>query len=122
MCAPGIRRSLQTGAAGSRVVPIRGRNTRESVKTSLIIYQPALHPSQLTCNQLINANLDTVGDVDFYAIQTPSAQTASQLTFTVTGTQTAQLETQRNTWATLTSGTSYNITCVGRSDPDFTLL
>ncbi|KMY86570.1 hypothetical protein BUMB_03598c [Candidatus Paraburkholderia calva] len=76
-------------------------------------YEPndsILHPIQLTGNQLTNANLDTVADVDCYAIKTPSTQTITKLTFTGTGTQTAQLQTQSNTWATLTSGTSYNIT------------
>ncbi|WP_375509009.1 hypothetical protein [uncultured Caballeronia sp.] len=76
-------------------------------------YEPndsILHPTQLSGDQQINANLDTVSDVDYYAIQTPTAQTVNRLIFTGTGTQTAQLETAPSTWATLTSGTSYNVT------------
>ncbi|MFM0730346.1 hypothetical protein PQQ52_07580 [Paraburkholderia sediminicola] len=76
-------------------------------------YEPndsILHPTQLPGNQLINANLDTVSDVDYYAIQTSSTQTANLITFTGSATQTAQLETAPNTWASLTSGTTYNVT------------
>ncbi|NIF70358.1 hypothetical protein F3J16_09195 [Burkholderia sp. Ap-962] len=66
-------------------------------------------PSQLTGNQLISANLDTVSDVDYYTVQVPSTQSANLITFTGTGTQTAQLLTAPNTWATLASGTTYNV-------------
>lgn len=75
-------------------------------------YEPndsILHPTQLTGNQLISANLDTVSDVDYYTVQTPSTQTANLVTFTGAGTQTAQLETAPNTWATLVSGSTYNV-------------
>ncbi|KGC48676.1 hypothetical protein [Burkholderia pseudomallei] len=76
-------------------------------------YEPndsILHPTKLTGNQLISANLDTVADFDYYAVQVPSTQTANYVTFKGAGTQTAELETAPNTWATLASGTSYNIT------------
>ncbi|OMW48971.1 hypothetical protein AQ808_18435 [Burkholderia pseudomallei] len=76
-------------------------------------YEPndsILHPTKLTGNQLISANLDTVADFDYYAVQVPSTQTANYVTFKGAGTQTAELETAPNTWAALASGTSYNIT------------
>lgn len=76
-------------------------------------YEPndsILHPTKLTGNQQISANLDTVADFDYYAVQVPSTQTANYVTFKGAGTQTAELETAPNTWATLASGTSYNIT------------
>lgn len=75
-------------------------------------YEPndsILRPTQLTGNQQINGNLDTVSDVDYYAVQVPSTQTANLVTFSGTGTQAAQLETAPNTWATLASGTAYNV-------------
>ncbi|KGS08300.1 MULTISPECIES: hypothetical protein [Burkholderia] len=76
-------------------------------------YEPndsILHPTRLTGNQQINANLDTVADFDYYAVQVPSTQTTNYVTFKGAGTQTAELETAPNTWATLASGTPYNIT------------
>jgi hypothetical protein len=76
-------------------------------------YEPndsILHPTQLSGDQQINANLDTVSDVDYYAIKTPTTQTVNRLIFTGTGTQRAELQTAPNTWATLTSGTSYAVT------------
>ncbi|AOJ06554.1 hypothetical protein [Burkholderia mayonis] len=76
-------------------------------------YEPndsILHPTRLSGNRQINANLDTVADFDYYAVQVPSAQTVNYVTFKGAGTQTAELETTPNTWVTLASGTSYNIT------------
>ncbi|WP_323122069.1 hypothetical protein [Burkholderia alba] len=67
------------------------------------------HATKLSGGQSINANLDSVNDVDYYALQTPAAQTATAITFAGTGTQTAALETQPGTWATLASNTRYTV-------------
>jgi hypothetical protein len=69
-----------------------------------------LHPAPLSGNQQIDANLDTVSDFDYYAVQVPASQTSDLIKFTGIGTQTAELETAPGSWATLSSGSSYNIT------------
>lgn len=76
-------------------------------------YEPndsILHPTVLSGDQQIDANLDTVSDFDYYAIQVPANQSSNSITFTGAGTQTAELETAPDSWATLASGTTYDVT------------
>jgi hypothetical protein len=64
------------------------------------------HATTLSGNLQINANLDTVSDVDYYSVTVPASQTATLLTFNGTGTQTAQLLTTPTTWGTLPVGSA----------------
>ena len=70
-----------------------------------------LHLTQLSGYQLINANLDSNSDVDYYSVQADSSQSSNELLFTATtATQTAGLEVSPGTWATLTADTQYTVT------------
>lgn len=76
-------------------------------------YEPndsPLEPTKLSGDQQINANLDTVSDYDYYTVKVPATQTSNLITFTGSGTQTAELETAPNTWATLASRSEYPVT------------
>ncbi|CAB3770253.1 hypothetical protein [Paraburkholderia humisilvae] len=98
----------QSGAGGaSFLFQVLGTTGYDSYEPNDSI----LHPTQLTGFQLINGNLDSPSDVDYYAVTTNQNQTANLVAFTATtNTQTAQLETAPNTWATLTPGVMYTVT------------
>jgi hypothetical protein len=67
------------------------------------------HPSALTGDQVVSANLDMAADVDYYTVTVPSTQAATTVTFNGTGTQVAQLLVSGG-WASLASGTTYRVT------------
>lgn len=78
-------------------------------------YEPndsPIHPTALSGNQVISANLDTAADIDYYNITVPSTQTNNTITFSGVGTQTAELFTNSG-WASLASGSTYAVGAPG---------
>jgi hypothetical protein len=78
-------------------------------------YEPndsPIHPTALSGNQVISANLDTAADIDYYNITASPTQSNNRITFAGIGTQTAELFTNSG-WASLASGSTYTVSAPG---------